>query len=120
MKVIIAGSRDIKDYQLLKMAIQKSELDITEVVSGGAAGVDFLGERWAREHGVLLTRFPADWSAYGKAAGPIRNGEMAAYVGKEGALLALWDGKSKGTKNMIDQAEKHGLKFYVVISEGKV
>ncbi len=120
MKVIIAGSRDIKDYQLLKIAIAKSEFDITEVVSGGAAGVDFLGEQWAKEHGVLLTRFPADWSAYGKAAGPIRNEQMAAYVGKEGGLLALWDGKSRGTSNMIDQAEKYGLKFFVVIDQGKV
>lgn len=120
MKVIIAGSRDIKDVQLLKMAIEKSGFDITEVVSGGAAGVDFLGEQWAREHGILLTRFPADWSAYGKAAGPIRNEEMARYVGKEGALLALWDGRSKGTSNMIDMAEKHGLKFIIIIDEGKV
>ncbi len=120
MKVIIAGSRDIKDRQLLRLAIEKSGFDITEVVSGGAAGVDSLGEQWAREHGITLTKFPADWSSYGKAAGPIRNEKMAAYVGKEGALLALWDGKSKGTKNMIDNAEKHGLKFIIVISEGKV
>ncbi len=116
MKVIIAGSREIKDYPLLLEAIKQSGFEIDEVVSGGAAGVDKLGERYAKENGKKLTVFPADWEAYGKGAGPVRNGEMAFYVGSAGALIALWDGSSRGTKDMIEKATKYGLAYFVMSS----
>jgi len=95
MRVIIAGSRTITDYEFVKWAIEGAGLDITEVVSGAALGVDRLGERWAKEHGIPTKRFPAKWSdltvpgavikdgAYGKynaIAGHTRNQQMADYA----------------------------------------
>ena len=109
MKVIIAGSRGIDDYGLVEQAILASGFNITEVVSGGCHGVDKLGERWAKENIVPVKIFPADWSK-GKSAGPIRNGQMASYAD---ALIAIWANNSKGTANMIDQAENNGLLVYV-------
>lgn len=77
MRTIVAGSRDITDYAEVSQAIRASGLGITLVVSGGAPGVDRLGERWAFEHEIPIERFPADWNAYGRAAGAIRNEQMA-------------------------------------------
>lgn len=58
-----------------------------------------------------LTIFKADWDKHGKAAGFKRNTEMAKYAD---ALIAFWDGKSKGTKHMIDTAKSHNLKVRVI------
>lgn len=54
---------------------------------------------------IPVKRFPADWDRHGRAAGPIRNCQMAQYAD---ALIAIWDGKSRGTKNMIDEMNKCG------------
>ena len=113
MKTIIAGSRTIKDYWPVAKAIERAvsvdNIFITEVVSGVCKGPDLLGETWARKNSIPIKRFPADWEKNGKSAGFIRNREMVDYVGKEGALIALWDGKSKGTKNTIELAKKKGM-----------
>lgn len=109
MKTIIAGSRDIIDFELVKQAVTESGFEITEVVSGGARGVDRLGERWGVENNVPIKQFIPDWDANPKTAGFIRNGEMAEY-GE--ALIAVTNG-SRGTANMISQAEKKGLKVFV-------
>lgn len=106
MITIIAGGRDITDYDHLQDALEAYRNDITEVVSGGAEGVDAMGERYAKGAGLPLKVFKADWAANGKAAGPIRNRQMAEYAQ---ALLAIWDGKSRGTANMIEEARKRGL-----------
>ena len=98
MKVIIAGSRTITDYNVVFSAIRNSGYKITEVVSGGAKGVDRLGERYAHENGIPVKRFLPDWRELGKAAGPVRNADMAEYAD---ALIAIWDGKSAGTRHMI-------------------
>ncbi len=82
-----------------------------EVISGTASGADTLGERYAKENGYKLTRFPADWNKHGKKAGYIRNCEMADYAE---ALIAFWDGESKGTKNMIEIAKSKGIKIKIV------
>jgi predicted Rossmann fold nucleotide-binding protein DprA/Smf involved in DNA uptake len=113
LRVIIAGSRHCNNYLLLKAAIKRSGFQITEVVSGGARGVDTLGEKWAKENGIPFSRFSANWSDHGKAAGPIRNQQMAKYAGPEGALIAILYPDSRGTKNMIEEATKRGLKVYV-------
>ena len=110
MKVIIAGSRGITDYNTVLNAIDKSGFMITEVVSGTAKGVDQLGERWARENRIQIKRFPAQWDRYGKSAGYRRNEEMAHYAD---ALIAIWDGQSRGTSHMIDFARSQGLKVFV-------
>jgi hypothetical protein len=122
MKVIIAGSRSATDYQDLLNAIDIVSMingwDISEVVSGTARGADRLGERWAKENNILLKRFPADWDRWGKMAGMLRNADMAKYGN---ALLALWDGVSRGTFNMIDLAKENDLKIYIhrIMPEGR-
>ena len=82
----------------------------TEIVSGCAKGVDRAGEEWAKRNGVPIKPFPANWETYGRAAGPIRNQQMAAYAD---ALIAIWDGKSRGTESMIELAREHHLNVYV-------
>jgi hypothetical protein len=112
LKTIIAGSRDITNYSFLTIALSKIDWEISEVVSGTASGVDSLGERWAGENNVSIKKFAAEWDLYGKAAGPIRNVQMAKYAD---AALIIWDGVSKGTKNMIQEARSHGLEVKVVM-----
>lgn len=118
MNVIIAGSRIITDYAIVERAVRESGFRITELVSGGARGVDRLGEEWARRHQVPIKRFLPNWNRYGSRgpdhAGNVRNRQMAAYVGKEGGLIAVWDGTSPGTKNMVIEARKLGLKVFVL------
>lgn len=109
MKTIIAGTRTILDYNLVKKTIAESGFKITEVVSGCAKGVDTFGERWAAEHGVPVKKFPAAWKTHGKAAGSIRNAQMGDYAE---ALIAVTTG-SPGTRNMIEYAKKKGLKVFV-------
>lgn len=119
MKIIIAGSRNFVDYDLLVEKCDKAfslQSDI-EIVSGTAYGADMLGERYAKEKNYNIKRFPADWSL-GKGAGYIRNKAMSEYAD---ALIAFWDGKSRGTKHMIDLATEKGLKVKVVMfDENKI
>lgn len=110
MKVIIAGSREITDLAEVHRAIVKSEFDITQVVSGGARGVDRLGEQAASQRHIPVAIFLADWDGLGKAAGFIRNKNMATYAD---ALIAVWDGESKGTAHMIKTMEALGKPVYV-------
>lgn len=111
MKTIIAGSRGIVDYSLVGRAVEISGFAITEVVSGAAKGVDQLGERWADENKIPVTQFYPNWHIHGRAGGMIRNARMAEYAD---ALIAIWDGKSKGTKGMVQEAKKRGLKVCIV------
>ena len=111
-RVIIAGCRDFTDYALLRSFVDDAlaGMQDIEIVSGGAAGADALGERYARERGYGLKVFPAEWKKWGAAAGPIRNSQMADYAD---ALIAFWDGKSAGTRDMIRKAEEKGLRVQV-------
>lgn len=109
MRTIIAGSRNITNADLIRQAIQESGFDITQVITGGARGVDRIA------HDICKAKydckiFYADWNKYNKRAGMIRNNEMADNAD---ALIAIWDGKSKGTENMIKTAKAKGLKVYV-------
>lgn len=112
-KVIIAGSRrfpslgiispsswkdDVKVYGLLCEVIAESKLKIDLVISGGAWGVDSLGERWAAENNVPVKLVPAMWSEYGKSAGPIRNAAMARMAD---ALVCIFSPGSSGSLNMM-------------------
>lgn len=106
MKVIIAGSRSVTDYNTVVHAIGLLDINIDEILSGGATGVDMLGERYAKYYNIPIKRFEADWKTYGKSAGARRNEEMAK---KADALIAVWDGESKGTKDMIDRATANNL-----------
>jgi len=111
MKVIIAGPhRGVWAIGIVEQAVILSGFDITEVVSGQAPGIDTLGEQWANERGIPVKPFPADWTRFGKAAGRIRNGEMAAYA--EG-LVAIRNG-SPGTANMIALMKWKRLPHFVL------
>ncbi len=128
MRVIIAGSRNFNNYELLKQKCDNIlKFRQVEIVSGGAKGADSLGEKYALERGYAIKRFIPDWSI-GKSAGYIRNESMAKYASNRdqkleylltdksavGGLIAFWDGKSRGTKNMIDLAVKYNLKLRVI------
>jgi len=95
---------------LVAAAMVECPWEPTEIVSGAARGIDQLGEEWAEAQGLPVKRFPANWKEHHRAAGPIRNREMAKYAD---ALVAIWDGQSKGTKSMIGLAEKAGIEIHV-------
>jgi hypothetical protein len=113
MKLIIAGSRHMQwsSAPLIELAVQESGFEVTEVVCGMAKGADTLGRMWAEFNGIPVKKFPADWNKYGKAAGPIRNGEMKDYA--DGLIVFIWDG-SRGSENMRVQMEKAGKPCFVV------
>ena len=103
-KVIIAGSRGFSNYKLLreecnKFLREKRKACNIIIVSGHARGADVLGEKYANDEGFTLEIFPAQWKKFGKAAGFRRNEQMGEVAD---ALIAFWDGKSHGTKHMID------------------
>lgn len=101
MKLIIAGSRHLYvTYDQLADFLTENLgcwSHVTEIVSGGARGIDASGEDFAKRYELKLTQFPAEWYKHGKSAGPKRNLQMAMYAD---ALLLIWDGQSKGSANM--------------------
>ena len=111
MKTIIAGSRSITDKEVVLRAVKESGFNITEVVSGKAPGVDTLGEEIAEDMGVPVKPFPANWTKYGPAAGFLRNSEMAEYAD---VLIAVWDGESPGTADMIHKMGKRKKTVFVL------
>lgn len=116
-RVIIAGGRDFNDYSLLKSKCDNILSEVSEtaqivIISGTAQGADKLGEKYAEEKGYEIERHPALWDKHGKAAGPIRNLEMAENAD---ALIAFWDGKSRGTQNMISIAKNKKMMNRVIL-----
>lgn len=113
MKVIIAGGRNFSNYEKLYQICDKILINrpVTEIVSGTARGADKLGERYGNDKGYNIKKFPADWNKYGKSAGYRRNEQMAVYAD---ILIAFWDGKSRGTKHMIDLANSYNLEVNVI------
>lgn len=110
MKLIIAGSRHFANIDISGY-IKFFDLAPTEVVCGGAYGVDWSGGIWGDKTSTPVKIFFADWNKHGKAAGPIRNKEMAEYAD---ALLLIWDGKSKGSASMLREMKKLGKPIYEV------
>lgn len=111
--IIIAGGRDFDDYGYLSQTMDHLLSDVKDevvIICGKAKGADTFGERYAIEHGRTVKYFPADWKRYGKAAGFMRNTEMARNAD---ILVAFWDGKSSGTKHMIETAKSFGLTVHV-------
>jgi hypothetical protein len=114
-KVIICGSRDFTDYDLLKkrcdhLLIRFLKSEVT-VISGCAKGADSLGEQYAIENGFEILKYPADWERYGKSAGYKRNQAMAEIAD---GVIAFWDGISKGTNHMINIAKEKNIRVVVV------
>ena len=123
MRVIIAGSRSITCYEKVKKVLDSinkyfqnniTEQNISEVICGGAKGVDSLGKRWAEENKIPVKMFPANWDKYGKSAGYIRNKEMVEYADE---AIIFWDSISKGTKHTIDLADKKGIPSHVILQK---
>jgi hypothetical protein len=116
IKVIIAGSRDFKNYELLKRkmihALSNYKPEEVEIVSGGAYGADQLGERFAKMAGCSLKVLKPDWDLYGKRAGFMRNWDMAKYA--DACVIFMKKEGTKGSQHMIDLAEREGLKLKVV------
>lgn len=110
MKVIIAGSREITDKDLVYEILDSCDLEISEVVCGTARGPDTIGEFWAKDRGIPVKYFKPDWKGLGKKAGSLRNIQMGDYAD---ALVAIWDGKSNGTRHMIEYARNKGLTIRV-------
>lgn len=136
LRIIIAGGRDFHDYMKMKISVNKILVDLVarrqsigigneegvsreniKFISGNARGADITGERFAEEYGFTIKKFIPDWDGFGKRAGYVRNAEMAKFAVEDdncGVLIAFWDGKSRGTKYMIDLANKYGLEVHVV------
>jgi len=110
MRLIIAGSRYVTEYTLLERAMERSGFCPSVVLSGTCRGVDLLGERWAKEHGVPVERYPAAWRLKPKYAGNLRNTTM---VLEADALLCVWEGwairDDGGAADVILKAMTHGL-----------
>lgn len=113
VKLIIAGSRDFNDYELLKSKLDKAKeyFGEFEVVSGRARGADLLGEKYAEENNLPIAEFPADWDTHGKKAGFMRNSDMADYA--DGCIV-FWDGVSKGTQHMINLAKQKEIQIAII------
>lgn len=109
MKIIVAGTRSFDNYALVCKILNR--LKNVEVVCGEARGADALGKKFAIENGLVVHSFPADWDSHGKSAGYKRNEQMAKFAD---SCIVFWDGVSKGSKHMIDLAQRYGLKTLVV------
>ncbi len=130
LRIIIAGSREFNDFSMLRDNISNiiskyniilnrhtDLIDKIKIISGTARGADQLGEQYAKIMGYDVIKFPAEWNKYGKSAGYRRNADMAKYAIQDnniGMLIAFWDGKSKGTKHMIDLAKRYGLEVHII------
>jgi len=120
MRVIIAGSSSIRDPALVARAVEESGFAPSTVISGAQKsydpvtrtyfGADYLGERWAEARNIPIERFPALWR-YGKGAGMHRNSSMVA---RAHALIAIWDGSSPGTRDVLAKARAAELQVFVL------
>lgn len=111
MKVIIAGTRSHSlEPDKMQELVDKSGLEVTELVCGMAKGVDISAKFWALEKGIPYKKFHPDWATMGKSAGHERNRRMAEYAD---ALIAIWDGQSKGTANMIQTMQSLNKKIVI-------
>ena len=116
-RIVICGGRHFNDYEQLKTTItyflkqRKIEIENVEIVSGHCQGADMLGEQYAKEYGLNLTIFPADWQRYKRKAGPIRNKQMIEYImqTENKAVIAFVSENSKGTKQTVLLAKRAGI-----------
>lgn len=112
MRLLIAGSRNFVNYELLYKELKPIK-DITEIISGGARGADKLGECYANLNNIPIKLFPANWNL-GKQAGYLRNVDMGEYCD---CAIIFWNGKSRGTKHMIDILQQKNKPYKIVYFE---
>ena len=108
MKVAVIGSRNLVVHDLEKYL----PAGVTEIVSGGAKGVDPSAKEYADAQGIKLTEFLPEYSRYGRGAPLKRNISIVEYVD---LVLAFWDGKSRGTKFVIDECKKRNKIVRVIL-----
>ena len=116
-KVIVAGGRDFDNYEFLKKKLDETfeslgDLDAhpIEIISGMADGADTLGIKYTKEHKLTMVLYPANWDKYPRMAGILRNMNMLVTATH---LVAFWDGKSHGTKHMIEIAKEKGIPVWI-------
>lgn len=107
MKVAVIGSRDLMVNNLAEYLPP----NITEIVSGGAKGIDFCARRYAETNGVKLTEFLPEYEKYKRSAPLKRNIQIIEY---SDLVLAFWDGESRGTKYVIDNCKKRGVPIKII------
>jgi len=112
MKIAIIGSRNLGVIDLENFLPES----VTEIVSGGARGIDTCAREYALTHNIKLTEFLPDYNHYGRGAPLKRNLEIIAYAD---LVLAFWDGTSRGTKYVIDNCKKQGVPIRVFLYKPK-
>lgn len=116
MKIVVAGSRTIQDEARIRSRIHtilnEMKIEATEIVSGKAVGPDLIGETYAVMFSIPIKEMPANWNKHGKAAGPMRNRQMAEYADM---AIVFWDGMSAGSKNMIEEMSRVNKPCFVEI-----
>lgn len=110
MKILIVGSRSIKEFDLSEYVPKETEL----IISGGASGVDSIAEEFADKHRISKLIMYPKYEIYGRAA-PLKRNEIIVDIADE--VLIIWDGKSRGTKHTADYAKKKNKKVHLIIVE---
>lgn len=112
MRVLVCGSRDWNDFETIHRELERLSPEV--VITGGCRGADAIAHTWAKRRGIDAPEFRANWKAYGRAAGPIRNVQMLE-EGKPDLVLAFHDNlaASKGTRDMCDQALRRGVRVTI-------
>lgn len=108
MKVAVIGSRGLSVTDLGRYLPENT----TEIVSGGARGVDTSAREYALSHGIKLTEFLPEYTRFGRSAPLKRNITIIKYAD---IVLAFWDGKSRGTKFVIDNCRRLGVEVRIYI-----
>ncbi len=116
MKLAVVGSRDFSDLSMVEKVLTVDVNRITEIVSGGARGVDTAAAAFAEKQGIKIKVFLPDWDKFGRAAGPIRNKQIVEYCDE---IIAFWDGKSPGTKSSLMLARNLEKNTTVIMEEKK-
>ena len=120
VRIIVCGGKDFSDKEMMYGVLNEiyDQYPEAEIISGHAKGADMIAEEYALNYRHNLKVFEADWKRYGRGAGPIRNREMLKYAGEGNPIvIAFWDGKSRGTANMIRLAKNAGVEYIIKMYE---
>ena len=110
IRLAVIGSRTFDDYDLLSQVLGSVQRTISIIVSDGAKGADTLAAKYALEHDILVHEILPQWDKFGRNAGYVRN---VLIITNSDALIAFWDGKSKGTEHSINLAREAGIPVYI-------